>query len=285
MPTTSTIIVATDGREQSDGALRAGAMFAKPGDAWRILSVIAPLPVVSMDLEFHVGAEVIDASREGRARMVQEQVRRVLGDDARIQIDVHMGHPAETISRLATEAGAGLIITGLGRHRLVDRLLSDETALQIVRSASTPVLAVPGEFSRGPHTAIVGVDFSEMSIHAAQLALQMVSGAATVFLVNVAPRDDLYSLATNARAEYEDHAMTKLHELAARLQPPKTVHLQPVVRRGDPGAELLSYAADAGSELLAIGTRGLGFVSRMLVGSVASKVIRASTTPVLTVPA
>src|SRR4029078_13733780 len=80
-----------------------------------------------------------------------------------------------------------------------------------------PVLAVPPDFSRAPLIAIVGVDFSEASVRAARLALQMVRGAATVYLANVAPREDVLSLATNAGATYEARAMTKLQHLHARV--------------------------------------------------------------------
>jgi nucleotide-binding universal stress UspA family protein len=285
MTTPSTILVATDGREQSDGAIRAGALFAGNGDAWRIVSVVPPLPPVSAELDLHISTEVRDASRDERRRVVQEQLRRVMSQASNVDVDVRNGDPADIVSRVATESGAKLIVTGLGRHRLVDRLLADETTLHIIRSAPTPVLAVPPEFSRAPQTAIVGVDFSETSMHAAQLALQMVRGAATVYLANVAPREDVLSLATNAGATYEARAMTKLQQLADELEPPELVHLQPVVRKGDSGTALLSYAADTRSELIAVGTRGLGLVSRLLVGSVATKVIRAATIAVLTVPA
>jgi nucleotide-binding universal stress UspA family protein len=285
IPNPSTIIVATDGREQSDGAIRAATLFAELGDAWRIVSVVPPFPVVSAELDLHISAEVLDASRDERRRVVHEQVRRVLGQSVKVGVDVRNGDPAAVVSRTAAEAGVKLIITGLGRHRLVDRLLADETTLHIIRSAPTPVLAVPPEFSRAPQTAIVGVDFSETSLRAARLALHMVRGAATVYLANVAPREDAFSLATGGRAAYVEQATTKLHQLADELKPPELVHLQPVVRHGDPGTALLSYAADTRSELIAIGTRGLGLVSRLLLGSVATKVIRGSTIPVLTVPA
>ena len=285
MTTPSTILIATDGREQSDGAIRAGALFAGNGTAWRIVSVVPPLPPVSAELDLHIGTEVRDASRDERRRVVQEQLRRVMSEVWNVDVDVRNGDPADIVCRVATEWGAKLIVTGLGRHRLVDRLLADETTLHIIRSAPTPVLAVPPEFSRAPRTAIVGVDFSETSMHAAQLALQMVRGAATVYLANVAPREDVLSLATSEGATYEERAMTKLQQLADELEPSELVHLQPVVRKGDSGSALLSYAADTGSELIAVGTRGLGRVSRLLVGSVATKVIRAATIAVLTVPA
>jgi nucleotide-binding universal stress UspA family protein len=285
MPTASTIIVATDGREQSDSAIRAGALLKGQGDALRIVSIVPPLPLVSAELDLHISADAMDASREARAGAVLEQIRRALGHDVKTDIVVRNGNPADIVARIAAEEGAKLIVTGLGRHRLVDRLLSDETALQIIRAASTPVLAVPQEFSRAPRTAIVGIDFSEMSVHAAGLALEMVQGAATVYLANIAPREDAFTLSTKWRAEYEERVMKKLRELADKLEAPKQVHLQPVIRDGDAATALLSYAADTGSELIAVGTRGLGLVSRLIVGSVATKVIRNSTVAVLTVPA
>jgi nucleotide-binding universal stress UspA family protein len=75
-----------------------------------------------------------------------------------------------------------------------------------------------------------------------------------------------------------------MSELITRLDVPAGVHVQPVARQGDPGAQLLEYAADTQSGMIAVGTRGQGFVARMLVGSVATKIIRASPIAVLTLP-
>jgi hypothetical protein len=61
--------------------------------------------------------------------------------------------------------------------------------------------------------------------------------------------------------------------------------LQVVVRHGDPATELLAFANSVGADLIATGSHGHGFVARMLVGSVATKIIRYSTCSVLAVPA
>src|SRR5689334_5750868 len=103
MPTPSTILVATDGRDQSDGAIRGGALLAEMGGVWRIVSVVPPLPVVSAELDLRISADVTAASREGRGQVVHEQVRRVLGTVVEVDIDVRTGHPADTISRAALE--------------------------------------------------------------------------------------------------------------------------------------------------------------------------------------
>jgi len=54
--------------------------------------------------------------------------------------------------------------------------------------------------------------------------------------------------------------------------------------QGDPATELLAFAASINADLIATGSHGRGFVGRMLIGSVATRIVRCSTCSVLTVP-
>lgn len=54
-------------------------------------------------------------------------------------------------------------------------------------------------------------------------------------------------------------------------------------KRGKPHRAICSYAADNDVGLIVMGTHGRSGVSRQLIGSVTEKVIRTSSTPVLTV--
>jgi nucleotide-binding universal stress UspA family protein len=56
-----------------------------------------------------------------------------------------------------------------------------------------------------------------------------------------------------------------------------------VVRTGQPAAEIVAYATDAGMDLIVMGTHGRGFVGQVLMGSVAESVVRSAPCPVLTV--
>ncbi len=279
----SPLLVATDGREQSDGAVRAGALLARNNDAWRVITVASSFSIASQELDLEVAAEAVAALRDAQLHSVKEQVKKILGERATVAVELRDGRPADVIARSATEANASLIVAGLGRHKVIDRVLGDETALQLVRSANSPVLAVSSDFAI-PRTTIVGFDFSENSMHAAQLALRFVGRGATVFLLNVAPQDNILSAVTGGRAAYEEHSLAALAHVAERLEVPPGVHVQPVVRQGDPGTRILEYATETRASMIAIGTRGQGFVSRMLVGSVATKVIRGSSVSVLTLP-
>lgn len=280
----SPIIVATDGREQSDGAVRAGALFGGT-EGWRIISAAPLLHNLVPELDLGITAQALDVLREQQLQSVQGQLRRVIGEDARVEVEIPTGDPALATATVATRENASFIVCGLGRHRVVDRLLGDETALAIIRAATRPVLAVPDDFTHRPRYAVVGIDFSEGSLRAAQLAPRFTTGTATIYLVNVAPRENILHFVTGGFGAYEELATARLRALADRLHLPPGVYVQPVVRRGDAGSELLRLADEVGDGLIAVGTRGLGFVARLLVGSVATKVIRASPMPVLTIPA
>lgn len=54
-------------------------------------------------------------------------------------------------------------------------------------------------------------------------------------------------------------------------------------RIGDPAQEIVNFAAEWNADLIAMGTRGAGALSAMLLGSVAQKVIATSGVPVLIV--
>jgi nucleotide-binding universal stress UspA family protein len=56
-----------------------------------------------------------------------------------------------------------------------------------------------------------------------------------------------------------------------------------VLVEGTPSAEIVAYADEAGCDLIVMGTHGRGGIDRLLLGSVAERVVRTSPVPVLTV--
>jgi nucleotide-binding universal stress UspA family protein len=61
------------------------------------------------------------------------------------------------------------------------------------------------------------------------------------------------------------------------------VAFERVSRIGDPAQEIVRFATEWNAELIAMGTRGQGALTAMLLGSVAQKVIATSPVPVLIV--
>ncbi|MFB6354387.1 MAG: universal stress protein [Halobacteriales archaeon] len=61
------------------------------------------------------------------------------------------------------------------------------------------------------------------------------------------------------------------------------VPVETAVLEGSPSREIVRYAEDQGCDLIVMGTHGRGGIDRLLLGSVAERVVRASEVPVLTV--
>lgn len=274
------IIVATDGRTQSDAAVAIGQLLAESRDALHVVTAVKLPPAVS-EAQL-IGYADWDAARRATARRdVLEQVARV--SDEAADVELEEGDPATVVARRAHEASATMIVCGLGRHHVVDRLFGDETALRLIRIADVPVLAVATGASGAPRHIVVAIDFSETSLRAARLALDLAAPKATIHLAHVAPRDSsLYEW--HGSSTYGADAGASLQRIREHLRVPPHVIVQTVLLQGDPATELLAFAAGIGADLIATGSHGRGFVTRMLIGSVATKVVRWSTCSVLTVP-
>ena len=89
---------------------------------------------------------------------------------------------------------------------------------------------------------------------------------------------------TEAQLQAVRESEQYLEEVEQRLKE-QGLRVSSVVRYGHPAEEILDHAAFAGIELIAMSTHGRTGVSRWVLGSVAEKVLRASTTPLLLVRA
>lgn len=60
--------------------------------------------------------------------------------------------------------------------------------------------------------------------------------------------------------------------------------VETTVRDGNPSREIVDYARENGCDTIVMGTHGRGGIDRLLLGSVAERVVRGSPVPVVTVP-
>ena len=274
------VIIATDGRPQSDAALVVGKILAPDPESLKVVSVVRPMPIIP-ESTMVVSDDLAVSRRADVQRQVIAQMTRTL--EALEPLQVIEGDPATTIARLAHESNATMIVCGIGRHRVADRVFGDETALRLIRLADVPVFATSELLKRAPSRIIVACDFSETSLRAARTAIELASTNATLYLVHVGPRGMKGDWEGWGKA-YRQEAADALLAMNEQLRPPVDMDVERVLLEGDPATELLSFATGAHADLIATGSHGHGFVTRMLIGSVATRVLRASTCSVLTVP-
>ena len=278
------IIVASDGTERSDGAIRVAlARAATTNAAIEVLTVAKWEPSGSPE-GMLLWNEVNQARRGAQRRAVEAQLERITGQPRVHGVTVLDGNPAFTISRVAVERRAKLVVVGLGRHALADRLFSDETALQLARISRVPVLAVPEDAVGNARHAVVAVDFEELSDRAAQTAIDAVGDHGIVELVHAMPyvQEDPFSI--EGREPYERWTHSQLTALEDRLVVPSGVTVKRVAIRGRAAQAVLEYARAVDADLIATGTHGRGFVARAVLGSVASTLLRGARCGVLSVP-
>lgn len=125
---------------------------------------------------------------------------------------------------------------------------------------------------------------SRVLAHAADLARIHDSTLDFVYVVNTAAFANLPMETSweGVRESLQDEGETVLDEAERAVEEvPSERH----VLEGGPSREIVAYAEQSGADLVVMGTHGRGGINRILLGSVAERVVRSSPIPVLTIRA
>ena len=132
-------------------------------------------------------------------------------------------------------------------------------------------------------SVLVPIDFSEPSFEALKEALTLVDSPSHVHAIHVladlSGEADIIREAMDVKGR-EDCAMTAL---SGKLAAIGAEGVQPIVRSGDPGEVITEVARELGCDLIVMPSRGRRGVSRILLGSVAERVLRLARCPVLVI--
>jgi nucleotide-binding universal stress UspA family protein len=278
------LLVATDGFPESDGAIRAALAIAdRTGQDVRVLAVYQPIPIAAMEVQIPMSPRQETQARLTLGMQVEEQVQRVAGDTD-WPVQTLTGQPAATIARVSREIGASLIIMGLGGHSWFDRLLGDETVLQVVRLGSGPVLAVAPGFSGLPQRVLAAVDFSAASGRAVMMASELVRSGGRITMANVLPQDVDPANWKAVNTAYRGAVGRAFDRLSADVGFEDDVVVDRKIVAGDPAKELLELATNMKADLVVTGTHGRNFLTRLRLGSVSTKLLREAHCSILIAP-
>lgn len=280
------VVVASDGSDTAVAALAFARRLASQLPV-RVIGVLEPTAITMTVAELPVYAAEIDEARAAalRERIVAQVAEHF--DPPHPRVTVLVGGAVPTIARLADEAGAAFIVTGLRRHGRLERmLLHRETPIGLASSAHTPVLAVPPGVTRMPRIVVVAVDIGDAIVHAAQRARPLLTRADTVYLVHVRGANDVRSVAGLSWTRAHDELVHRTFDrVAATLDLPAHVGIERRVLDGDPVDQLLDFADYARADLVVTGFRRHGLVDRLAgVRAVAERVLRGARCIVLAVP-
>ncbi len=105
-----------------------------------------------------------------------------------------------------------------------------------------------------------------------------------IFVINTAnfaslPMETSWEGVSDILREDAEEALARVREIADASGVPVQTH----VLEGGPSNEIVAFADEEGCDLIVMGTHGRGGIDRLLLGSVAERVVRSSSVPVLTV--
>jgi nucleotide-binding universal stress UspA family protein len=253
------ILVATDGRSSSDAALRAAHTLAG-SSTFGVISVIAESASRDRECGWTQKPESPRAHRE----MVEAQVRRVLGNAADVWIEVRRGCPPAVLASFAECHAVSLLVSGIGRPAVLDRLLGDESVLRLARMTQTPLYAVDANRATPARRIVIGTDFSATSNRAARLALSLAAPNAEILLAHVC-----------TPAGWVAHEGS-LRRGAEQLREGFCGQVTPIELRGDAASELLGLAKSRDADAIVVGAHGRGAAVRGTLGPVATRVVRCA---------
>ncbi len=279
-----TILVATDFSKTATAALKWATEVAR-GHGARI-EVIHAVEAVSMQSMPVALQEELTRS----LTLLEETVRQA---GVEVSSRFEHGKPWEVITEAERERQADLIVIGSRGQTAYAPPLLGSRADRVLRTAVAPVLTVhPGDAGRETtiRTVLVATDFSEEAALATSCAVR--------FARALPPRPRIVLLhAWQPLVQYEyawsgvpinpaddaiDQAETLLASAAAALAG-DDVDVETTLRQGYPAHVIENEARALGADLIALGTHGRSGLKRMLLGSVAERVLHHAPCPVLTV--
>ena len=131
-------------------------------------------------------------------------------------------------------------------------------------------------------TVVVPVDFSSQSVEAIRTAQEMVESPAGLHLIHVVLPLTAISVGEAWVAEDVESRLSAAREyLAKYLRENAISGVTAVVWEGDPGLQIAEYATSVKADLVVIPSHGRHGVQRLLLGSVAERVLRHVECPIL----
>lgn len=313
---TTTVLVPVDGTEKDERALPAAMALADLTDA--ALHLIRVLPPPDRTLVARAEALGIPDVMHEERRSAEEQVRATAGRLAadtgrRVTAEVVDGPDvAHTLLRRASERHADLVVMATRAAGALGRAVRGSVADRVVRESPRPVVLVPpgADDTRGKHIelrrVLVPLDGSALSLrvidhllslpHGADLAYVLLEVVRPGFARVVATADTAAWAANMATAEANlaaadapdarAAAEQRLKAVAERLraQGVKVVEVR-VTEAADPAASIAAAVRRELADFIAMSTHGSSGFKRLVLGSVAERVVRESDVPVLLVTA
>lgn len=273
------ILVAFDGSPSSVNALRQALALPEFKDSK--MKVLAVVPPFEGDLEL-VGVRDPKQVMQGQIEALVESAKEIAGPASdRIVAEVEHGRPYEKIVERADDEGCDLVVMGRRGMGRLERMLIGSVTLRVVAHSTRDVLVVPTGDAIVPDEIVVATDGSPHGDAAVEAAMYFAAsrGGALTAITVVEMLPEFYADAPQVVDRSEAQAAAVL-ERVAKNAASTGLRLGTELRRGDPAHEVVSHAESRRAGMVFVGSRGVSGLKKLLLGSVAEKIIGLAHCPV-----
>lgn len=285
---TERLLLATDGSPFSEGAIREAIRLAK-----RCSSKLSAITVIETNPEYETIAPQLLEKSEKAAR---EHLASVKAQAKKEGIDcvtsVLEGEDSyRYISEEAAKNKISMIIMGRQGRTGLKRLVLGSTTSRVIGHSPCNVLVVPRAAVVEFKSIVIATDGSPYSTAAASEAIGIAKkNGSKLTVISVVPAElatptdvDFAATQRELLAEKEMQAAEKNAKAVKEAAQKEGVAVQAFVMTGKPADAIIETAKEKNADLIIVGSHGRTGLERLLMGSVAERVIVMSACAVLVV--
>lgn len=263
------VLIATDGSDESAGAIRTGIALSMTHSA-----KLTGLSIALDNPEYSTFVPNLQEVAQQHARDALKSFIDEAGEDAETVIrEAH--DPAQGIAEAAAELGADIIVMGQHNKGSIARLLVGSTTAGVIGHAACPVLVAPRAAHLWEKRILLATDGSPHSEAATAAAGRIARQARLpVSVVSV-----VTSSHSDERREHAEQAVAGAVEQLASMG----LQVEGKVEEGRPDDAIIKAAEAAGADLIVVGSHGRTGLTKVFMGSVAERVVGHATCPVLVI--
>lgn len=230
---------------------------------------------------------------EARATLAARVANILERREIRASVEVHVGTAFATILEAARASKVDLIVMGAHRRRLLQDVIVGTTIERVVRTGGHPVLMVNAATLVDYESALVALDASDASARALRVAksLGLLDGTRVSVVHAFEPMYKGMMSWAGLRQEsiaaysamWARDAGTELRQFLESIGLASAVQ-NIVLEEGPPFLSIKNVVERSRPHLLVIGTRGHTGLKRLLLGSVAERVLSDVECDILAVP-
>ena len=286
------ILVPTDFSENANLALDYSIALAKECSAKLHLLHTPVIPTyLLMDLSYSPGPEAVTRILNDSQEALDRQSRMIDAAGVEHFTVIREGTVHQVIRDYAEEHDVDLVVVGTHGRSGVAKLLYGSVTERVLKTVHTPIIVVPPKGGRVPSSIVIAYDFSAPAKHAAEVA-RAIHGLCHGSLHLVHSYLDVWGEYTDRGAVVGEAAEKRrkalhlgleamLKDDAKELFSIDAQAIQTHVVTGDPVEGILKVAKEVGATLICAGTTGKSGIERLLIGSVARRLLHDSQVPLL----